>query len=226
MKLSAAITVAAFCGITVLLSIPARSEPATTTQRAQIVLFDGSSTDQWQSKDGSPTAWKIENGELVAAKPDAQTKQKFQDFTLHLEFWLPKSPDPTSTNRSKRTNSGVYLQGRYEIQILDSYGLAPLTYQDSGGIYSQKAPDVNACLPTERWQTMDITFRAARYDGSGNKTEKARVSVAQNDTPIQKDVEIGQSSKSGDAEGPDEAPIRLQYHTGAVRFRNIRITPH
>jgi hypothetical protein len=119
----------------------------------------------------------------------------------------------------------VYLQGRYEIQLLDSHGLAPLTYQDCGGIYENKAPDVNACMPTERWQTMDITFRAARYDASGNKIEKARVSILQNDTSIHKDVEIQHASKSGDAEGPADGPIRLQFHGYPVRFRNIRITP-
>jgi hypothetical protein len=209
--------------------VPAKSEQPKAEKAAaktnEIVLFDGKDSSQWTAKDGSPCHWSIEKGELVAQKGDIMTKQKFKDFSLHVEYWLTKSPEPESTNRSKHTNSGVYLQGRYEIQILDSYGLAPLTYQDSGGVYNVKAPDVNASLPVERWQSMDITFRAARYDGSGKKTENARVSVVLNDTPIQKDVEITDHSKAGDAEGQEDGPIRLQYHTGAVRFRNVRITP-
>ena len=211
----------------VLLTLSGIAQAQTTKPAVanEIVLFDGSDTSQWAMKDGSPCTWRVDDGAMIARDGDAETKEKYTDFTLHVEFWLPKSKDPNSTNRSKRTNSGVYLQGRYEIQLLDSYGLAPLTFQDSGGIYNQKAPDVNASLPTERWQTMDFIFRAARYDESGKKTAKARVTIVHNDIVIHKDVEIDASSKSGDPEGPEAGSIRLQFHGYAVKFRNIRITP-
>ncbi len=208
--------------------VAARSEEpkaAASDKKREIVLFQGKDTSQWTMKDGSPCAWPLQDSAMVAQTADVITKEKFKDFELHVEFWLPESADPTSSNRGKRTNSGIYLQSRYEIQLLDSYGLAPLTYQDSGGIYTQKAPDVNASLPTQRWQTMDFTFRAARYDEAGNKTQKARVSILHNDTPIHKEIEIENASPSGDPEGPEAAPVRLQFHGSAVRFRNIRITP-
>lgn len=187
------------------------------------ILFDGKDTSHWVQRDGSPCQWTIENGAMVSKHGDVVTKEKFGDFDLHVEFWLPKSAKMQSLRRGDHTNSGVYLQGRYEIQILDSYGLAPLTFQDCGAIYHQKAPDVNACIPAERWQTMDIHFIAARYDASGKKTANARVTVMQNNIKIQDDQEILRTTANGDAEKDTPGPVRLQYHTSPVKFRNIRI---
>ncbi len=199
---------------------PPSSGPA--TQPAEIILFNGTDTSQWIYKDGSPCNWPIADGYMIASTANIETKEKYRNFKLHVEFWMPHSSD--STDRRKRSNSGVYLQGRYEIQLLDSYGLAPLTYQDNGGIYNNKPPDVNASLPAERWQTMDITFRAARWNDT-KKIEPAKVSILLNDIPIHKDATIKSNSRAGDEESPEPAPIRLQFHGFAVRFRNIRITP-
>lgn len=188
----------------------------------EIVLFDGKDVSAWESQGGGECTWKVENGVMVSNRPNAQTKQKFKDYKLHLEFWLPKTTDEPV--RGRRANSGVYLQGFYEIQILDSYGLSPITWQDSGSIYKQKAPDVQASTPPETWQTFDITFRAARYEG-GKRTEKAKFSLTHNGKLVQDNIEINGSSPSGDKETGEPGPIRLQYHTGNVKFRNIRITP-
>jgi hypothetical protein len=197
--------------------------PEPIPMKGAAVLFDGKSTSKWVQRDGSPCAWVVKDGAMTAVKGDIVSKQKFRDQDLHLEYWLPKSPKPESLKRGDHTNSGVYLQGRYEIQILDSYGLAPLMYQDCGAIYHQKAPDVNACLPAERWQTMDIHFIAAKYDGSGKKTSNARITVFQNGTKVQDDQEILGTTAGGDAEWSAPGPVRLQYHSGAVKFRNVRV---
>ncbi|HEX8522512.1 MAG TPA: DUF1080 domain-containing protein [Tepidisphaeraceae bacterium] len=197
---------------------------AATQPSAEVVLFDGKDLTKWTMRDGSPANWTIQDGVVIASKGDIITKDKYKDFDLHLEYWLPPSAKPQSLKRGDHTNSGVYLQGCYEIQILDSYGLAPLTYQDSGAIYHQKAPDVNACFPAERWETMDFHYTAPVWQ-NGKKIKNARVTIVQNDIKIQDDQEIKGFTAGGDHESPDMGPIRLQYHTGAVKFRNIRITP-
>jgi hypothetical protein len=203
-----------------------KKDPAPTSQsiaKGGKVLFDGKDTSHWLQRDGSKCEWVVKDGAMTSVKGDVVSKEKFKDHDLHLEFWLPKSEKPESLKRGDHTNSGVYLQGRYEIQILDSYGLAPLTYQDCGAIYHQKAPDVNACLPAERWQTMDLHFAAARYDASGKKVANARVTIFQNGIKIQDDQEILGTTANGDAEWNSPGPVRLQYHSGAVKFRNVRV---
>jgi hypothetical protein len=189
-----------------------------------VVLFDGKDTSPFQMrKDGGPCAWKVmDDGCMESAVGDIVSKQKFQDFNAHVEFWVPNMP-PEKKGQA-RGNSGVYLQGRYEIQVLDSYGLQPQK-NDCGAIYNQKAPDVNACKPPEQWQTYDITYRAARYDNSGKKIQNARVSVIQNGQQIQKDVEILGPTGSGDPEGPEPGPLMLQFHGNKVRFRNVWVVP-
>ena len=125
----------------------------------------------------------------------------------------------------ERGNSGVYLQDRYEIQVLDSYGINPIQKNDCGAVYNQTAPMVNACKPPEQWQTYDITFHAAQFDASGTRTAKAIVSVVQNGQQIQKDTEIDGPTGAGAPETADPGPIRLQDHHNPVRYRNIWIVP-
>jgi hypothetical protein len=189
----------------------------------EIVLFDGHNTDHWQTINSDKCNWPIVDGALIATANDIVSRENFRDFALHLEYWLPKSPE--GAERRKRSNSGVYLQGRYEIQILDSYGLSPITSQDTGSIYHQRPPDTQASRPSELWQTMDITYHAPKFNWAGFKQENARVTVVHNGTIVQNDQEIEGRTSGGWRESSDPGPIRLQYHTAPARFRNIRITP-
>jgi hypothetical protein len=165
--------------------------------------------------------WPVENGALVATGGDIQTREPIRDMILHVEFLLPKLP-PEVTGQ-KRSNSGVYIQGRYEIQVLDSYGLTPGD-GDCGAIYKVKAPAVNACLPPDNWQAYDINFKAARF-ANGIKVTNAQITAYQNGKLIHDEVEIPGKTGSGDAEGPEFRPLRLQFHGDRVLYRNIWMLP-
>ena len=188
-----------------------------------IVLFDGTDTAQWRTVDGAePIRWPLVEGALVVCPGcgDVRTVQTFEDFKLHLEFWVPTTPADAA--EQDRGNSGIYLQGRYELQVLDSFDRALSGQNDAGAIYGIKDADTNAGLPPETWQTYDVTFRAARWSG-GAKTENARLTVLWNDVPVHDDVELLSSTAGGDPEGPEPGPILLQDHGNPVRFRNIWI---
>ena len=172
------------------------------------------SLEEWTNAQWKP----MPDGSVLIGKGDNRTKRDFGDMRLHLEFMTPFMPDK---GRQGRGNSGVYIQDRYEIQVLDSFGLESKD-GDCGGIYKVAAPKVNACLPPGRWQTFDITFTAARFDAGGKKTASARVTVLHNGTVIHQDQKIpgptgGARSKAAVA----VAPLRLQDHGNPVRFRNI-----
>ena len=187
------------------------------------VLFDGKDLSKWQyKKDGSEAKWKlVDDGAMEVGGGDIITKDKYQDFTLHVEFMTPSMPDKKGQARG---NSGIYIQDRYEVQVLDSYGLQSKD-DDCGSIYKQKAPAVNACKPPGQWQTYDITFRAARFDASGKKTEGAKVTVVQNGQKIIDNFECTGPTGQGAPEGAAPGPIRLQDHGNPVRYRNIWIVP-
>ena len=120
-----------------------------------------------------------------------------------------------------RANSGFYSQGRYEVQILDSFGLTGEN-NECGGIYSIKKPDVNMCFPPLTWQTYDVDFTAAKYDASGKKTADARITVKQNGVVIHDNVALPKATPAAPvAEGPEPGPIYLQDHGNPIRFRNI-----
>jgi hypothetical protein len=201
------------------------TQPITPPPPGAVVLFDGSedSLKQWTYRDGKPAGWTVANGEMTSKHMDIVTTQKFKDFQLHVEWNEPNLP--ANVKGQARGNSGVYLQGRYEIQVLDSYGLVP-NEGDCGAIYSLKAPDVNACLPPGQWQTYDITFTAARFDADGKKTADARVTILQNGKKIQDDVAIkGVTGGHLSEESAEPGPILLQYHHNSIRFRNVWIVP-
>ncbi len=189
-----------------------------------IVLFDGENTDGWTTRHGKPCPWKVlEDESMVAGGGDIISKEKFEDVQLHVEFWLPNHPP--EVKGQARGNSGVYLQGRYEIQILDSYGL-PAEKHGCGAIYGKKKPRENACTPPETWQSYDIKYQAAKFDADGKKTKNARVSVIHNGVTIHDDVEIDGPTRAGmEEETPGPAPIMLQDHGNPVRFRNIYVIP-
>jgi hypothetical protein len=172
------------------------------------VLFDGRSTDAFSGGRVTPDG-------LLMVGPT--TKQPVGDFFLHLEFCTPFMP---AARGQGRANSGVYIQRRYEVQILDSFGLAGLD-NECGGLYKQRRPDLNMCLPPLCWQTYDIEFRAARFDSAGKKTAGARITVRHNGVAVQNDVELTNKTGGGQPEGPQPLPILLQDHGNPVHFRNV-----
>ena len=173
------------------------------------VLFDGKSAKNF--KPGKMT----EDGLLMEG---ANSVAKFQSHKLHLEFRLPYEP----TRRGQgRANSGCYLQARYEVQVLDSFGLAG-KHNECGGIYSIKDPDLNMCFPPLQWQTYDIDFTAAKYDKDGKKTANARITVRHNGVLIHDNVELPKRTTASPlAEGPEPGFLHLQDHSNPLRFRNI-----
>jgi len=199
--------------------------------RGKIVLFDGSDLAQWTHTDGQPVRWKLVNGamEVVPGTGSTISKRQFQDFKLHVEFKVPVLPPlAEGQDRGNRGNSGVYLQRRYEVQILDSYGVEPESW-DCGALYRVKVPDRNASKPAGEWQEYDVAFRAARFEGEGadaKKVENARVTVLHNGVLIHDGVELSDKTGAGQPEGPEPGPILLQDHGNAVQFRNIWIVAH
>jgi len=172
-----------------------------------VVLFDGSTADNFERGN------IVLNNLLLA---DCESRQKFGDHSLHLEFRTPYEP---LDRGQQRGNSGVYLQGRYEVQILDSFGLEGEN-NECGGIYSIAKPKVNACFPPLTWQTYDIDFTAARYE-NGEKVDNARVTVRHNGILIHREVELPNDTpgKNPEAEGP--GILYLQGHGNQVVYRNI-----
>lgn len=173
-----------------------------------IVLFDGTNTEQWQPG-------KIVEGNLL--KWGAHSKKDFGDVKVHLEFRLPFKP---KAHGQQRGNSGVKLQERYEIQVLDSFGLMGDKHE-CGAVYTLVAPLVNMCYPPLSWQTYDIDFKAARYDATGKKTADATVSVIQNGVPVQQDTDIKSKTGVSKLEGTEPRPLELQDHGNPVVFRNV-----
>lgn len=149
----------------------------------------------------------------------SMTEKPVQDFRLHLEFRLPLEPDDEGQGRG---NSGIYIQRRYEIQILDSFGLEA-AFDGCGAIYRQRPASTNACLPPMSWQTYDIQFRAARWNEAGERTEPARVTVDLNGVRIHQDQAIETKTGAGQPEAPHPLPLLLQNHSDAVEFRNVWI---
>lgn len=173
-----------------------------------VALFDGRSTDFFKS------ARVTESGLLMEG---TETRYAYGSFRLHLEFRLPFMPFARGQGRS---NSGVYLQSRYEVQILDSFGLAGKN-NECGGLYRYIEPATNMCLPPLSWQTYDIDLDAAAFDASGNKTRNARLTVLHNGVLVHDNVEVKRKTGAGKPEGPLALPTKLQNHGNPVRFRNI-----
>lgn len=192
-----------------------------------ITLFDGKDFSQFQRQGGGQIGWKIADGEMqiVPKSGSIMTKRDFKDFMLHAEFKTPVLPD--EIKGQGRGNSGIYIQQRYELQILDSFGLEPKN-NECGSIYTFKAPDRNVCAQPGQWQTYDVLFHAARYeekDGQPVKVQNARITVFQNGVLIHDDVEVPRKTGAGQPEGPQPRPILLQDHDNAVSFRNLWIVP-
>jgi len=205
---------------------PAPERPAPVPADA-IVLFDGKSLDAWNNGE----KWQVADGIATVGKGDIQTKQSFGDCQLHIEF---RTAADTQGKGQQRSNSGVFLMGRYEIQILDSWQDGtdkPVTYHDGqcGALYKQQPPAVNACRKPGEWQTYDILFTRPRFGADGSLVRPGRVSMLHNGVAIHADTVI-----KGDTffhappaytAHPDAQPIRLQDHGNPVQFRSIWIRP-
>ncbi|MDI9431120.1 MAG: PmoA family protein [Sedimentisphaerales bacterium] len=185
-----------------------------------IVLFDGTDFSNWERDGGGEIRWKRADGamQVVPGSGGLVTKKPVKDFVMHVEFQLPTDPQDR-----ERGNSGVYIQRRYEVQIINSYG-EELEFAGCGSIYRFKAPDYNVCKAPGEWQSYDIRFREARYDGD-TKVADARVTVYHNGVLVHDDVAVPNKTGAGRPEGPEPLPILLQDHGSAVSFRNIWIAP-
>jgi hypothetical protein len=191
----------------------------------RITLFDGTNLNAWEARAGGAATWPISGGSMESLGGDIRTKAKFGDFRLHVEWFEPEYP-PDVTGQA-RGNSGVFLQERYEVQILESFGKPP-AINEAGSVYNKRAPNVNAATASGTWQTYDITFRAARFDSAGTKTANARVTLVWNGVTVHDNVEINGGTGDNLPEDASAQSIRLQDHGDAganPRFRNIWIEP-
>ena len=182
-----------------------------------VVLFDGKDVSHWE-----PANWPVKDEAMVSEKNDIATKDKFTDYQLHLEFNEPKlGPEFKSQDRG---NSGVYQQGRYEIQVLDSFNNPTYPKGGCASVYGVADPLKNMAKPPGEWQTYDITFHAARFE-NGKKVQNAHVTLYWNGELVQDNTEIPGPTGGGSKEEDTPGPIRLQYHHHSVQFRNIWIVP-
>lgn len=184
--------------------------------KGALVIFDGKDSGKWDSH-----AWKLTgDGAMQAQKGDLRAKDKFTNFKLHLEFRTPFMPKAQGQDRG---NSGVFLQSKYEVQVLDSFGVFPLHDDDCAGIYKVKAPSVNACFPPMQWQTYDIIF----VQGNPAKGERPMVTIVQNGITVIDQAGIpanmvAEGTGGGEASG---GFLKLQDHGCPVEYRNIWVEP-
>ena len=173
-----------------------------------VVLFDGKNADAFQG--GKMT----DDGNLMHG---CTSKELFGSFDLHLEFQLSYMPYARGQGRS---NSGCYMQGRYEVQVLDSFGLAGKN-NECGGIYEIKDPDLNMCFPPLSWQTYDVEYTEAKYEGD-KKIKNATMTVRHNGVLVHKDAELPRGTRAHPVkEGPEPGPIYFQNHGNPLKYRNI-----
>jgi len=204
--------------------IPATDQPSKPPSDA-VVLFDGTDVSKWKPEKGDgDVKWKNENGTLVVVPKSGaiESKDQFGDAQVHIEWQHPKDIQGKSQGRG---NSGIFLMGLYELQVLDNYQAE--TYPDGmvGGVYGQYPPLVNAARPPGEWGAYDIIFRAPKYEGS-KVVKPARVTVLLNGVVVQDNVELlgptmHKTLTTYPAEHPAKGPIRLQDHGHPVKFRNI-----
>jgi hypothetical protein len=184
-----------------------------------IILFDGQDLSEW---DGGEQ-WTIENGEAVVGGGDISTKQSFSDCQLHIEW---SAPVPPTGNSQGRGNSGIFLQDRYEVQVLDSYDNKTYFDGQANAIYKQTPPMVNAMRKPGEWNTYDIVWTAPKFKNDGSLESPAYITVLHNGVLTLNHFEVQGATPFTEApkyEKHDKLPIRLQNHGNPVRFRNIWI---
>ena len=208
------LTIAQPNGQTVALKRIERKSPTLGAKPPEgaVVLFDGTDAENF-----NPSSHFTDMKTLLAG---VTTKDRFEDYTLHLEFRLSWMPEARGQGRS---NSGVYLHDAYEVQVLDSFGLEGRN-NECGGIYTIKEPDVNMCLPPMQWQTYDFEFTAPKYE-NGQKVSNARLTLKHNGVIIHDDLEFPSGTPGRQGEGPGPRPIHLQGHGNKVNYQNIWLVP-
>jgi len=199
-------------------------DPAKTDRPEDAVVLVGENGYDMVPEGAGPGKWEFKDGVLTASPQwdSVVTKEPYGDFRMHVEFNVNDTGD--TKDPEGNGNSGVYIQGRYEVQIHNSFGISAGDYTPSygGSIYKQKKPDLLVSKKAGEWQTYDIAFRAARFKGD-RKTENARITVYHNGELIHDDYAIAKQTGAGKKEGPEPGPIKLQGHHNPVRFRNVWI---
>jgi len=193
--------------------------------KEKVYLFDGSNLNDWTTrKTGEIPNWKVEDGIFTVGKGDIISNYQFGDAHIHVEFRIPDMPEATGQGKG---NSGVYVHGCYEVQVLDSYGIDEPKDNDCSGIYQMHTPLFNACLPALEWQTYDIIFRAPRFNKYGEIAENSRMTVIQNGIVVHNNVDLISVTPGGITDGkrPERGSLMLQDHGNAVSYRNIWVMP-
>jgi hypothetical protein len=189
-----------------------------------IVLFDGKDLSKWKSERGGDVKWKLENGAMVVnGTGSILTKEEFGDVQLHIEW---ATPAEVKGNSQERGNSGVYLQGRYEIQVLDSWNNKTYFNGQAAAFYGHSAPLVNASRKPGEWQTYDIIFHTPKTATDG-KVEPGSFTVLHNGVLVQDHIPVkGDATTAAKFQGlAQKGPLMLQDHGNPVRFRNIWLRP-
>jgi hypothetical protein len=191
------------------------------------VLFDGKNLDNWVCIDGSAPKWTVKDGAMtvVGGSKDIRTKKEFGDFQLHIEWRSPAEVNPQQTGQG-RGNSGIFLQDRYELQVLDNYNNKTYANGQASSIYKQHIPLVNVCRKPGEWQTYDVFYTAPRFSSEGRVIVPAYVTVIHNGVLTQNHIAIwGPSEYIGlpAYKAHEKGPLRLQDHGNPVSFRNIWI---
>jgi serine/threonine protein kinase len=190
-------------------------------------LFNGHDLTGWMTLKGQPARWKVANGYVEVGKGDIETREVFgPDFELRADFWLPLMPQARG---QARANSGIFLQGRYEVQILDSWQNDTYPAGGVGALYKLITPNeaalAKAIRPPEQWNSYRIFFHAPRV-AAGKVVQKGRITIILNGVTIIEDGTFGTVTPgAGNANLGEPGPIRLQDHGAPVRFRNIQIRP-
>ncbi len=205
--------------------VPSKVEvPSGAPPSDAIALFDGQDLEEWEAEDGGPAKWLVEDDVVTVARRQGgiRTKRDFCDIQLHIEWRSPT--DIKGMDGQDRGNSGVFLQERYEIQVLDSHENETYPNGQAAAVYKQHIPLVNATLPRGKWQSYDIIYTAPQFDADSELESPAYVTILHNGVLVQNHVKVqGKTEWIGEPsyEAHGCAPIFLQDHDAAVSFRNI-----